>query len=63
VARIDGIDTDITERRRTEERLVYLSLHDSLTGLYNRAYFEQEMQRLELEPETEAGIVSVTWMV
>jgi diguanylate cyclase (GGDEF)-like protein/PAS domain S-box-containing protein len=38
---------DISEQKLKEEQLKYLSLHDSLTGIYNRAYFEQEMQRLE----------------
>ncbi|NPV72463.1 MAG: PAS domain S-box protein [Pelotomaculum sp.] len=36
---------DITERKQVEKQLMYLSLHDSLTGLYNRAYFEEEMRR------------------
>lgn len=38
---------DITERRRMEEELKYLSTHDTLTGLYNRAYFDEEVARLE----------------
>ncbi|MCL4441276.1 MAG: PAS domain S-box protein [Firmicutes bacterium] len=41
-----GIIRDITERRQAEERLKYLSMHDVVTGLYNRTYFEQEMTRL-----------------
>ncbi|MCL6611303.1 MAG: diguanylate cyclase [Peptococcaceae bacterium] len=41
-----GIIRDITERRQAEERLKYLSMHDIMTGLYNRTYFEEEMARL-----------------
>ncbi len=37
---------DITERKWAEERLRYLSMHDSMTGLYNRAFFENELRRL-----------------
>lgn len=42
-----GIYTDISERKKYEEKLRYLSLHDGLTGLYNRNYFEEELKRLE----------------
>jgi len=38
---------DITERVRYEKDLQYFSLHDQLTGLYNRFYFVEEMKRLE----------------
>ncbi len=38
---------DLTERKTAEEQLLYLSTHDSLTNLYNRAYFEAEVKRLE----------------
>ncbi|MEG6522282.1 sensor domain-containing diguanylate cyclase/phosphohydrolase [Desulfotomaculum sp. 1211_IL3151] len=38
---------DITERKRDELQLKYLSLHDQLTGLYNRNFFEEEMKRLQ----------------
>ncbi len=37
---------DITERKLVEERLTYLSLHDVMTGIHNRAFFEEEMVRL-----------------
>lgn len=38
---------DITERQEAEEKLRYMSTHDALTGLYNRAYFDEELARLE----------------
>jgi len=41
-----GIVRDITERKKIEDQLKYLSFHDQLTGLYNRNYFEQEMKRI-----------------
>lgn len=37
---------DITERKKTEEKIEYLSYHDILTGLYNRAYFEEMQNKL-----------------
>ncbi|HAG10450.1 MAG TPA: hypothetical protein DCK76_03475 [Desulfotomaculum sp.] len=48
---------DITERKKTEEKLTFLSLHDSLTGLYNRNYFEQEMNRLQEGRHFSVGII------
>jgi len=38
---------DVTERKRAEKRLEYVSSHDALSGLYNRAYFEGEFARME----------------
>lgn len=37
---------DVTARVQEEERLRWLSAHDGLTGLYNRAHFEAEVVRL-----------------
>jgi len=37
---------DITVRKKAEAYLKYLGSHDVLTGLYNRAYFEEEVARL-----------------
>ncbi|MGQ9676970.1 MAG: HD domain-containing phosphohydrolase [Chloroflexota bacterium] len=38
---------DITEYRLTEDRLRQAAMHDALTGLYNRAYFQEEMRRVQ----------------
>ena len=40
------IYNDITKRKEEEEKIKYLSFHDQMTGLYNRRYFENEMERL-----------------
>ncbi|WP_438313849.1 diguanylate cyclase [Candidatus Caldatribacterium sp. SIUC1] len=37
---------DVTERKRAEEAVRLASFRDVLTGLYNRAYFEEELDRL-----------------
>jgi diguanylate cyclase (GGDEF)-like protein/PAS domain S-box-containing protein len=42
-----GIGKDVTERIEYEKRLEFLSLHDQLTGIHNRAYYEAELERLE----------------
>jgi len=42
-----SIGEDITERKQAEEALRRMSTHDNLTGLYNRGYFVEEMERLE----------------
>lgn len=47
VGGVAGAILDITERKETETKLRYLSTHDMLTGLYNRAYFDEELERLK----------------
>lgn len=39
------IHEDVTEERKTAEQLLYLAQRDSLTGLYNRHYFQNFLER------------------
>lgn len=43
--RMAGSQTDITERKQAEQQLLHHALHDSLTGLANRALFMDRLQQ------------------
>lgn len=51
------VSQDITERKLYEENLQFLSTHDPLTGLYNRAYFEAEMKRIAASRDFPVSII------
>ena len=51
------IGENITERKKMEEKLIFQSLHDSLTGLFNRTYFEERLRHIEEHPLEQVGII------
>lgn len=51
--------SDVTERTAAEEKARYQSFHDGLTGLHNRVYMEDEMERLDTERQLPIGIIMV----
>ena len=52
-----NFQTDITDRKKSEEELLYLSYHDQLTGLYNRRFYEEELKRLDTKRNLPLTIV------
>lgn len=44
-----GVGIDVSDRKQAEEQITYLSYHDKLTGLFNRAYAEEMLQKLDSE--------------
>jgi diguanylate cyclase (GGDEF)-like protein len=48
---------DISARRKAEEYLRYLGTHDVMTGLYNRAYFEQTLGQLEKNRDGRVSLI------
>ena len=50
---------EIAEQKKAEERIRYISFHDTLTGLYNRAFLEEEMQRLDTERQLPISVLMV----
>lgn len=42
-----GVIIDITDRKEAEEKIIYLSYHDRLTGLHNRSYAEEKLRELD----------------
>lgn len=48
---------DVTEEYNNKRQVAYLSYHDSLTGLYNRRFFEEELSRLDVERNLPISII------
>ena len=50
---------DITARKKAEEYLRYLGTHDVMTGLYNRAFFEETLHQLEVQRQDPISVIIV----
>ena len=58
VSGIIGISRDITERILEKEKIEFLNIHDVMTGLYNRMYFDNELDRIDALEELPYSIIS-----
>lgn len=48
---IQLVAQDVTNKKVVEERARFLSYHDKLTGLFNRAWFDEQMHQIEGQSE------------
>lgn len=54
---VAAIISDITERKKTEEEICYLSDHDYLTGVYNRRYYEEALTKIDVAENMPLSLV------
>ncbi|MGE5391678.1 MAG: CHASE4 domain-containing protein [Deltaproteobacteria bacterium] len=47
IAGVVIVGRDITQRKAAEDSLIYISEHDTMTNLYNRAFFRQQISNLD----------------
>ncbi len=48
---------DVSKERKKQREIEYLSFHDKLTGLYNRAFFDKELNRLDTKRQLPVTII------
>jgi diguanylate cyclase (GGDEF)-like protein/PAS domain S-box-containing protein len=57
ITNIQVLLEDITDSKKTLWELEYLRFHDQLTGLYNRAFMDQEIKRLDVSRKLPMSII------
>lgn len=61
VASIDKLNvvilSDVSDRKKALDEIRYISFHDSLTGLYNRAFFDEEMARFDTKRQLPVSLI------
>lgn len=50
---------DITEQRKKQEEVAYISYHDYLTNLYNRRYFVEAYEKLLIDKHYPLGVMMI----
>jgi len=50
---------DVTDKRLAEQRVRYLAMHDTLTGLYNRTYFHEQLEHHLASKEGEGELALI----
>lgn len=53
----EGVCRDISKRKALEEKLNYLTYHDSLTGLKNRTFYDNQIKELSTVKNLPVGVI------
>lgn len=53
----EGIIIDISEQKKREEEINFLTFHDSMTGLYNRRYYSMTIDRIAREESLPISVI------
>lgn len=53
----EGIIIDISEQKKREEEINFLTYHDSMTGLYNRRYYSMTIDRIAREESLPISVI------
>lgn len=48
---------DITEQKKSDREILYLTFHDKLTGIYNRRFFEDSVNKIDNEDNLPISII------
>ncbi|KDR95510.1 PAS domain S-box-containing protein/diguanylate cyclase (GGDEF) domain-containing protein [Peptoclostridium litorale DSM 5388] len=48
---------DVSKEKEQQEKIIYLSYHDSLTGIYNRRFMEENIKRLDTACQLPLSII------
>lgn len=48
---------DVTDDQAAEKQTLYGNTHDGMTGLFNRAYYEKELERLEIKQVAPVSVI------
>ncbi|WP_349670973.1 PAS domain S-box protein [Lacrimispora sp.] len=48
---------DVSQEKRQQERILYLSYHDPLTQIFNRRYMEEELERMDQTSQLPIAVI------
>jgi diguanylate cyclase (GGDEF)-like protein/PAS domain S-box-containing protein len=54
-----GVLRDITQRKEAEKHLRYMGTHDGLTGVYNRMFYDESVDRLERSDQFPISVLMI----